>query len=245
MNYRQYFARSEVLDEYANAIESIGLWNAEKIPLLTYVPKTAKILDIGTGAGRVAFNLYRLGYNNITAIDFCSEILQEAIKYGLKTNANIRFLLYDITNTSNTQLREKFDAAIFSFNGLVLIKGERKRIKAIKNINNLLNRNGIFIFSTSNRRIDPNYDWFWEEELKKWKLNKQDKRISHFGEIIYKTEKGEFYFHHYRHEEMVELLVKHGFIVIEDFDVGDKYKETPEVLKFAGNSHMWVCKKIK
>jgi hypothetical protein len=62
--------------------------------------------------------------------------------------------------------------------------------------------------------------------------------------VIYNTDKGELYFHHYRPEEIVEILNKNGFIVLEDFNVGKRYKESQKILKFCGDCHMWVCRKV-
>jgi SAM-dependent methyltransferase len=241
MDYQNYFARKEVIDEYTNSIETVGLWNAEKQPLLNNVYKDAAILDIGTGAGRVAFGLYKLGYNNIIATDFCNEILHRAIEYNTKISANIKFLWDDITDSKLGS--SKFDAVIFSFNGLILIPDDNKRKLALWHINRVLKDNGLFIFSTDNRRTDNQYKWFWNQEIKRWKQNEQDQRINHYGEVIYHTDKGDCYFHHYRPEELIELLNHHGFVIIEDFDVGKKYLEEEKVLQFAGNSHMWVCRK--
>jgi SAM-dependent methyltransferase len=245
MYYDKYFAQPDIMQEYITAVDNVGLWNAEKRPFLKYVSKDAYLLDIGTGAGRVAFGLYRLGYSNIAATDFCKEILDQAIETNEELRTNIKFMLDDITDTKLES--NQFDAIMFSFNGFIIVPGEEKRLKALSNIHRLLKQNGIFILSTDNRRTDKKFDWFWKKELNEWKIRQQDKRINHFGEIIYSTDKGDMYFWHPKDEELVELLNKNGFLVIDDYNVGEKYKESPEVLKFCGGknvNHIWVTKKI-
>jgi SAM-dependent methyltransferase len=246
MNYQKFFAINDVTQHYVDSVESIGLWNAEKYPFKKYVSKDAYILDIGTGAGRVAYGLYNLGYTKIAATDFCQDMINEAIKKNQLLSTNIKFQYDDITAT-NLEYNQ-FDAIIFSFNGFIILPSEEKRLRALHNINRLLKPNGIFILSTDNRRTDRRYNWFWEDQLELWKANEQDKRINRFGEIIYDTDKGDMYFWHPRPEELIELLNKNGFMVIDDYTVGTRFKETEEVLKFCGGkntNHIWITRKYK
>ncbi len=67
---KKFFSNDAVILEYARAVKNVGLWNSEKILIEKFIPKSAKILELGAGAGRVSFALKNLGYENLTITDF-------------------------------------------------------------------------------------------------------------------------------------------------------------------------------
>ena len=236
MNYLKYFNQKEQLEFYTKAV-NLGLWNAEKQAFLNYVDKSASILDIGCGTGRIAYGLYRLGYHNVSGVDFCKKEIEIARQI---TNKNIKYYVGDI---SRIKLPETYDTAIMGFNIIVMLPFY-KRNRAIKNIYRHLNSNAILILSTDNRRKDSHYSELWAKTLEAWKKGNKDSRLRKFGEVIYKTDQGEMFFWHPTDEEFVEFVVNNGFIILDDYDINTKYKETDEVLQFAGDNHIWVCRKV-
>jgi ubiquinone/menaquinone biosynthesis C-methylase UbiE len=60
-----------------------------------------------------------------------------------------------------------YDAAIFSFNGLMMIPGRRNRLQAMKEIERVLKDKGYFIFTTHDRGN--------EKEEKRIKYRKEEK----------------------------------------------------------------------
>ena len=78
---------------------------------LKEAPKKAlKVLDIGTGTGVIAITIKKeRPQDNVTAIDLSSQALEVAKENGEKLQANVRFLLGDLTEPVK---EEQFDVVI-------------------------------------------------------------------------------------------------------------------------------------
>ena len=64
---------------YTRAAHFIGLWKSELALIERYLPdQTARLLEAGCGAGRVAVGLWHQGYRQITAFDFATELVEQA-----------------------------------------------------------------------------------------------------------------------------------------------------------------------
>lgn len=128
---------------------------------LSKIPKTAKILEIGSGDGWVNDYLKNNGWNNYTGID----IIPPADIVG------------DINNWKNLELQEKSYDYIIAFEVI-------EHIDCIKACYSLLKNNGELLITTPL----PNMDWFLKV-LEFLKLNQ--KRTSPHSNLIHlKTIKG-------------------------------------------------------
>lgn len=88
------------------------------------VPKTAKILDIGSWTGNLSNALYKLGYTNIT----CLDINEDVVKLGTETFPYFDWLHGDI---ETCQLEEQYDV-VFMFEVLEHLFNPMETISKVK-----------------------------------------------------------------------------------------------------------------
>ncbi|MEX2045297.1 MAG: class I SAM-dependent methyltransferase, partial [Opitutus sp.] len=79
---------------YTRAAHDLGLWESERILIERFFPnRTTPLLEAGCGAGRVTLGLWALGYHRLTAFDFASELVEQAVSLAIERGAEaIRFL---------------------------------------------------------------------------------------------------------------------------------------------------------
>ena len=157
------FNDDSVVSHYNNLDKQFGLTYAEQTIIQKYIKKDAKILEIGCGTGRICNNLYKLGYHDIFAIDISSGMVKSAKQNAKQSGAQIKFKTISATRLKSLGL--KFDAVIFGYNGFCDIPNIKNRILVLQNVYQILNENGIFIFSTQDRgeNLDK-YGEYWENQ---------------------------------------------------------------------------------
>lgn len=235
---KNYYNNENCIKKYSEDVESVGLWASEQYLLKKYLSQTDKILDLGCGAGRTTINLYKNGFKNITGLDIANNLLNFAQDYCKNHNININFV-----NQSATEIQfdnETFDAAIFSYNGLMCIPGEVNRVKAVKEVCRVLKPNGVFIFSAHDRE-NPRFAKFWQEELTRWKTGTQNKNYDKYGDRFLPDEFGtESYIHIPNQAEVKSLCENNGFKVLESVNnlmIGTPDERNRETI-------FWVVKKV-
>lgn len=156
---------------------------------------------------------------------------------------NIHFEIGDVTQVK--YIDSRFDAIIFSFNGIMSIPNSNNRIQAIQQINRVLKPNGIFIFTTHDREKDSNFFEFWTKEKQKWKEGKQNIELYEFGDIIAnsKNESRKFFIHIPNQEEIKQFIEIGGFELIETFYRSDKFNESQQVKEKSGECRFWITRK--
>ena len=75
---RPYFTHPETVLGYARAAMRVGLWESERTLLERFVPKDARVLELGCGAGRVAAGMIRAGWTDVLATDFSAPMIDAA-----------------------------------------------------------------------------------------------------------------------------------------------------------------------
>ena len=110
---------------------------------IQYLPKNAKVLDLGCGEGKDSFFLAKNNFN-VTAIDFSEEGIKKLNKFAKKEKLKIKT---DVSNVkSYLQDCEKFDA-IFAMNVLQFID-EKNIFNVIKKIKSKTKPNGLNVIAS-------------------------------------------------------------------------------------------------
>lgn len=234
-----YFQSDKVLEHYARAAANIGLWRSEELIFLKYLSLSDRILELGTGAGRIAFGLYELGFRHLLATDFAKEMIQRARNFSHILDYHIPFKTCDARALPFED--GMFDACIFGFNGLMQIPGKEGRLQAMREIRRMLRRDGIFIFTSHDRSLQK-YLPYWEEQAKLWQLGKQDPALLDFGDIFRDDTYGKIYIHIPSREEVLDMLYHSGFELVFDSLRAHIANEPPDIREFADECRFWVVR---
>ena len=238
---RKSFTTEKTVSDYTKAVREIGLWESEKIMIEKYFNPESRILDIGCGAGRTTIGLYKLGYHLVEGLDLSEAMIIQARRISKELNYNIAFSVGDAACLDFDD--DTFDAALFSFNGIMQIPGRENRIKVLKEIRRILKPKGYFLFSTHDRDGSKEYESFWKEEKRKWALHIQDKSLHEFGDRVIKMEERDTFLHFPTREEVISSLKEAGFILIEGALRSELCEESKEVKRFSYDCVLWLVQK--
>ncbi len=120
-----------------------GLTERETWIVKNYFKNNSKILDLGCGVGRTTVPLSK----NFEVIGV--DIAENLINLAKKKNPEIDYRIMDAVNLKFP--KNTFDIVLFSYNGLDYIYPKNRRIKTIIEINRVLNKKGLFVFSSHNK----------------------------------------------------------------------------------------------
>ena len=238
---RKSFTTEKTVSDYAEAVREIELWESEKIMFKKYFNPENRILDIGCGAGRTTIGLYKLGYHFVVGLDLSEAMIVQARRISKELDYNITFSVGDAACLDYED--ETFEAALFSFNGIMQIPGRENRIKVLKEIKRILKPKGYFLFTTHDRDSSKEYESFWQEEKKKWALHLEDKSLHEFGDRVIKMEERDIFIHLPNKEEVISSLEEAGFILIEGVLRSELCEELEEVKKFSTDCVFWIVQK--
>lgn len=241
-NVKSYFECSDVVADYAKAVDEVGLWKSEEKIICEYVGKSAAIVELGCGAGRIGINLARRGFENVLSTDFSENMVRVAKAFIEGESLKMKAEVCDATNIKYPDA--SFDAAIFGFNGLMQIPKSANRKTAVENIFRILKDGGVFIFTTHDREV-PKHRHYWLSEEKQWEHNAQDPRLDEFGDIYYKGEHGNIYIHSPSKNEVHNSLQNAGFQTELCARRSEIAAEPPSVLDFSDDCLFWVAKKTR
>lgn len=235
-----YFDSQPVVDYYARAASHLGLWQSEeKIFSRVFAPDLS-LLELGCGAGRIAFGLYELGFKNILATDYSKEMIKRARHLSKLLEYNIPFRVCDATNLEFED--DVFDGAFFGFNGLMQIPQAAQRKRALREIFRVIRPGAWFVFTTHDRDHSPHRD-FWINEQKKWNAGQQSKELSDFGDRMEVTENG-LHFMHVPNAGEIEAVLKSVGFRIEATVLRSEIATEPEaVTRFSDECRFWVVQK--
>ncbi len=238
---RNSFNTEKTVSDYTRAVKEIGLWESEKMMIKKYFNPKDRILDIGCGAGRTTIGFYELGYHLVEGLDLAEAMIVQARKISEELNYNINFSVGDAVCLDYDD--ETFEAALFSFNGIMQIPGREKRIKVLKEIKRILKPKGYFLFTTHDRDSSKEYESFWQEEKRKWEIHLQDKSLYEFGDRVIKMEERDTFLHFPTRDEVILSLEEAGFALIEGILRSELCEESEEVKKFSTDCAFWVVQK--
>lgn len=205
---QSYYDDPSVVEHYRRATANIGLWISEEIIFRKTFDPGERLIELGTGTGRIAIGLSELGYAHILGVELSREMVKEARRISKVLEAGVAFVQGDATQLKFED--ELFDGAIFGFNGLMQIPGRESRRQALREIRRVIRPGGAFVFTTHDRQSHK-YKRFWKEEQKRWDKGKQKPELLEFGDRWEETELGPLFIHVPTPEEVREDLQATGW----------------------------------
>jgi SAM-dependent methyltransferase len=231
---------------YTKAAHRLGLWNSERAVIERFLPdRTARMLEAGCGAGRVALGLWKLGYGNLTGFDFAGDLLEQARSLADERGARtVSFIEADATRLEEGAGRFKgpFDGALFMFNGLMQIPGRQNRRMALAGIRLLCAPGAPLIFTTHDRDASAAEREFWAHEARRWETGGQDPRLVEFGDRCFEDESGRVFMHLPDRAEVFLDLASAGWVHEFDSMRSDIAWEPKAVHEFADECRFWVAR---
>jgi len=237
---KKYFSNGEVVDLYARAANSLGLWTSEKMVFHKLFKDTDRLLDLGCGAGRIALGLCAEGYKDIIGIDYSNAMIAEARRVARARCLQVPFLVGEATQLKISDL--ELDGVIFGFNGLMHIPRREGRRQAIGEVFRILRHGGMFVFTTHDRAT-ANFRKFWRREKMVWRSGKQKKELDDFGDRFESTPLGDLFIHVPSIEEIRQDLKARGFKIEADFRRSQIANESSAVREFSDDCRFWIVRK--
>jgi SAM-dependent methyltransferase len=124
-----------------------GLQPAEEYLFLNWLEEGSDILDLGVGGGRTTPVLSTLARRYVGA-DYSTAMVAACRQHW----PGLDFVHCDATTMSCFEDRT-FDAVVFPFNGIDVIRSDEGRAKCLAEIARVLKSEGLFIFSSHNARV--------------------------------------------------------------------------------------------
>lgn len=237
---RAYFDRAEVVEHYSRATANLGLWNSEELVFKKWLQPSMRILELGTGTGRIAIGLYELGFPHVLGIDISrpmvqrARLLAEILEYSLS---------FQVGNATGLEFEDSlFDAVVFGFNGLMQIPEIERRARAIGEIWRVLSPGGLFIFTTHDR---DHYSQaaYWDRKGEEGN-DSGGSPFREFGDRFESTELGELFIHVPDRDEVLRTLrVVNWHLEFEGMR-SEITMESHEVREFSDDCRFWVVRKV-
>ncbi len=232
---------------YTKAAHRIGLWESERILIERFFPdKSARLLEAGCGAGRVTVALWEAGYHELMAFDFAEELLAQAHSLALEREADITFFHADATKLEKCSILEddKFDGALFMFNGLMQIPSRRNRRRALRSIASFCRPGAPLMFTTHDREDSPSERVLWRLEASRWAKGEQDPILREYGDRYYEEKGvGRTFMHLPVRAEILADLKATGWTHTFDAMRRQISRESRKVRDFSDECRFWVAQK--
>lgn len=236
---KAFYEDPEVVEHYRRATANIGLWISEELVFRKVFQPDDRILELGTGTGRIAIGLAEIGFENVLGIELSRPMVKEARRIGKLMELPVFFQQGDATCLKFED--NLFDGAIFGFNGLMQIPGRENRDKALEEIRRVVRPGGALVFTTHDRDSARHRN-FWKAEKGRWAKGKQQADLLEFGDRYEATDLGKLYIHVPTPVEVREALQRTGWKAEWDHLRSGIAKEAPDTQQFSDNCRFWVAR---
>lgn len=236
---RQFYEAERVVNHYRRATANIGLWRSEEMVLRRVFDLDDRLLELGTGTGRIAFGLEEAGYRHVMGLELSREMVREARRIGKLFETSVSFVEGDATRLRFED--NLFDGAIFGFNGLMQIPGREARLRALREVRRVVRAGGAFVFTTHDRHT-PRFKKFWRAEETRWRKGTQQKELLEFGDRWEETDLGRLYIHVPTPEEVRAALQEAGWKCEWDRARSGIANETLPTREFSDECRFWVAR---
>lgn len=143
-NLNKEFYSTQILDEWQTRG---GIIEAEEYLLSKYFKdKNKKIIEAGTGGGRLSYYLENKGFTDITAFDIVPEMIFYAKEKALKENSKIKFHILDATELGDFP-ENTFDYLMYLQQVLCFIPNEKEFLKSLEESYRISKDGAIIIYS--------------------------------------------------------------------------------------------------
>lgn len=237
---KSYYDEPDVVEHYRRATANIGLWKSEEILFSRVFNKKDRLLELGTGTGRIAIGLAELGYEHLLGIELSKAMVKEARRISSVLELSVAFQQGDATRLNFED--NLFDGAIFGFNGLMQIPGRASRHKALMEIHRVVRPGGAFVFTTHDRH-NPRFRKFWRQEQDRWNKGRQKPELLEFGDRWEETDMGTLYIHVPTPEEVRQALQDAGWKSEWDSPRSAIAREAMPTREFSDECRFWVARK--
>ncbi len=229
-----HWLETETALHYARAAVRVGLWASERVLIERHLPKSARVLELGCGGGRVVLGLRQAGYHGIVATDFSPIMVSLARAVLADHDESWEHCVEQQDATALTYPDATFDHAIFAFNGLMCLPSRDHRLAALRSIHRVLKPGGIFLFTASDREKGANAA-YWAQE------DPSDEEIP--GDRWHESDTSPVFIHSSTEQETRDELSETGYVVIECPLSTEVATDGPLVREFAGETRFYVARK--
>jgi SAM-dependent methyltransferase len=154
---QSFFGSAPLLEAYG---ATTGYREGERYLFDTFLRRGGSLLDCGCGTGRTSF-LLAGDFDDVHAFDITAPMIEFAEARQAALGTSINFFVGDATELPFD--RDRFDNAIFAYNGVESIASDALREQALREIHRVLAPGGRFVFST---KSCFNWDYVKEYRLK-------------------------------------------------------------------------------
>lgn len=223
-----------IVDYYNQITKKFGIFQSEKVLIEKHSTRDQKILDIGCGTGRTTIGLKKLGYIDLVGID----ISERMIKKAKENDSMLDFIAADVLDLPFVD--KSFDIAFFSFNGLMLIPNITNRKKALIEIKRVLNKDGLFIFSTPylDNKLGSE---FWKERIGECEIDDYGEKLGDL--FVDDMGVNNIYIHIPLMAEVEKMLDDTGFRIVEVTPRLEICVEKEEVEEDLDDNLYWVVRR--